>query len=260
MRFLVVIVAGAVLGLWFGGWAGLVIGGLAGSALAYLALRRWRRRVSEEFVETTFSVMGALCKADGVVSREEVQVFDRTLTRLQLTPDEKEAAKAAFNRGKTPHFDFEAKVRAFARLAPPGSTFFQLFLQLQRMAITADGELHPTEQAMLMKVARELGLSERDLSQLEALLRTTTSPPSMRDGVESAASESRLTDAYAVLGVAATASEGDIRSAHRTLTRENQPNQLASRGFPVSMQTVVEERAREIDSAFALVKKTRQFA
>jgi len=258
MRVLIGIVICALLGLWFAGFAGFVIGGLAGAAFGYFALRRWLRRVSEQFVETTFSVMGALCKADGVVTRAEIDVVEKILTRLHLTPEQREAAKAAFSRGKAPHFDLDGTVRAFARLAPPGSTFFQLFLQLQRTAINADGELHPTEQAMLMRVARLLGLSERDLAQLEALLRATTQTPSTRGGT--APRESRLADAYVVLGVSADASEGDIKNAYRKLIRDNHPDRLASKGLPESMRAVAEERTREINAAFDLVKRVRQFA
>lgn len=257
MRFLVIIVVCALLGLWFEGFLGFVIGGLAGGAFGYLALRRWLRRVNEQFIETTFSVMGALCKADGVVTRAEIDVVERNLTRLQLTPEQRAAAKAAFTRGKGAGFDLDGTVRAFARLAPPGSSFFQLFLQLQRTAINADGELHPSEQAMLMRVARLLGLSERDLAQLDALLRAAASTPSTRDR---APRESRLDDAYVMLGVRADATEAEIKNAYRKLIRENHPDRLASKGLPESMRAVAEERARELNAAFDLIKKLRQFA
>lgn len=258
MVFFVIVVVCALLGLWLTGLAGLVIGGLVGSAVAFLGMRRWLRRVSEQFIETTFSVMGALCKADGVITRAEIDVVERILVRLHLTPEQKAAAKTAFARGKTPHFDLDGTVREFARLAPPGSTFFQLFLQLQRTAITADGELHPTEQAMLLRVARQLGLAERDLAQLEALLRSATRSASNQDCSPSSASP--LADAYVALGVAPEASEDAIRTAYRKLIRENHPDRLASKGLPESMRTVAEERARELNTAFDLIKKARQFA
>ncbi|HET7543584.1 MAG TPA: co-chaperone DjlA [Polyangiaceae bacterium] len=258
MTFLVVIVVAALLGAWLGGFGGFVLGGLAGGAIGFFALRRWLGRTSEQFIETTFSVMGALCKADGVVTREEIQVVERILKRLQLTPEQTEKAKAAFTRGKAAHFDLDGTVQAFARLAPPGSAFFQLFLQLQRMAITADGALHPSEQAMLMRVARLLGLAERDLAQLEALLRATTRTTSTRDCAPP--SESRLDDAYLLLGVTPNASEEDIRSAYRKLIRDNHPDRLASKGLPHSMLAVAEERVKELNAAFSLIKQARQFA
>jgi DnaJ like chaperone protein len=257
MAILVVSVVGGLLGLWFGGFAGFVIGGLAGGVLGFFAARRSLRRVREQFIETTFSVMGALCKADGVVSGAEFDVVERIQRRLRLTRDQKEAARAAFNRGKKPYFDLERTLRAFARLAPPGSTFFQLFLQLQRVAITADGELHPAEQAMLKRVASQLGLTESDLAQLEALLRAATRTPSTRDPAQPW--ESRLADSYVMLGVTPDASEGDIRSAHRKMIRENHPDRLASKGLE-SLRAIAEERTKEMNAAFDLIEKARQFA
>lgn len=258
MLVLIVIVVVALLGALVGGVAGFVIGGLIGGALGFFLVGRLLRRAREQFIETTFSVMGALCKADGVVTRAELDVVERSFARLHLTPEQKEAAKEAFKRGKSPGFDLDGTVRGFARLAPPGSVFFQLFLQLQRTAINADGELHPSEQAMLLRVARQLGLSERDLAQLEALLRAATQTPSTRDCAPPR--ETRLADAYVVLGVNESASENEIRAAYRKTVRENHPDRLASKGLPESMRAVAEERTREINAAFALIKQSRQFA
>ena len=92
---------------------------------------------------------------------------------------------------------------------------------------------------------------------LESLLRAATCTPSTRDLTPR---DSRLADAYSVLGVSADASEGAIRSAYRQLVRENHPDRLASKGLPESMRAVVEERAREIHAAFDLIRQTRQFA
>src|SRR6188768_1669148 len=99
MAVLIVIVLSALLGFWWLGFAGLLLGGLLGGAFGFFALQRWLRRVREQFIETTFSVMGALCKADGVVTRAEIDVVERIQTRLHLTPEQKEAARTAFKRG-----------------------------------------------------------------------------------------------------------------------------------------------------------------
>jgi DnaJ like chaperone protein len=109
-----------------------------------------------------------------------------------------------------------------------------------------------------MRVARQLGLSEGDLAQLEAHLRGATRTTSTRDNPPSR--DSHLADAYVVLGLTPAASEGDTRSAYRKLIRENHPDRLASKGLPESMRAVAEERAREINAAYELIKKTRQFA
>ncbi|HEY0465773.1 MAG TPA: co-chaperone DjlA [Polyangiaceae bacterium] len=247
----------AFVGLWFFGFAGLVLGGIVGSALAYVALRERLRRVREQFIDTTFAVMGALCKADGVVSRGEIQAVEHTFALLRLAPEQKAKAKAAFNRGKAPGFDLDGTVAVFARVAPRGSILFQLFLQLQAMVVAADGEVHPAERAVLLRVARDLGLNERELAQLEALIRAAARPASAPD---SASPQPRLADAYAVLGISPEASESEIKQAYRKLIRENHPDKIASKGLPESMRSVAEARSREINAAFDLIKKTRQFA
>ena len=246
----------AFLGLWFYGFAGLVLGGMAGGVLAFLALRERLRRVREQFIETTFAVMGALCKADGLVTRDEIQVVEQTFTLLRLAPEQTAKAKAAFSRGKTPEFDLDGTVAVFARVAPRGSILFKLFLQLQVMVVAADGQVHPAERAVLLRVARDLGLDERELAQLEALLRAAARPASARD---SASSQQRLADAYAVLGITPDASENDSKNAYRKLIRENHPDKIASKGLPESMRSIAEARSREINAAYDLIKKTRNF-
>src|SRR6187399_1543591 len=92
----------AFVGLWFYGFAGFVLGGIVGSVLAYVARREQLRRVREQFIDATFAVMGALCKADGVVTRDEIRVVEQAFTWLRLAPEAKAQAKAAFTRGKAP--------------------------------------------------------------------------------------------------------------------------------------------------------------
>ena len=247
----------AFLGLWFYGLAGLLVGAMVGGVLTVLALRERLRRVREQFIETTFAVMGALCKADGVVTRDEIQVVEQIFTLLRLAPEQKAKAKAAFNRGKDSAFDLDGTVAVFARVAPRGSILFKLFLQLQLMVVAADGEVHPAERAVLLRVARDLGLGEGELAQLEALMRAAARPASAPG---STSPPQRLADAYAVLGISPEASESDIKRAYRELIRENHPDKIASKGLPESMRSVAEARSREINAAYDLIKAARQFA
>lgn len=250
----------ALIGLWWGGGAsGLVIGGIVGYVLASLAraaVRRRLLRLQADFLETTFSTMGALCKADGVVTREEIQVVERIFVQLQLSPEAKEVAKAAFNRGKLPDFDLDATVLGFARAAQ-GGVLAQLFLQLQLMAVAADGQVHPEERATLVRVARLLGFAESDLAQLEALLRAAAGG-SVAPGA--AAPAQRLEDAYAALGLTSEASESEVKRAYRKIMSENHPDRIAAKNLPESMRSIAEERAREINVAYDLIKNSRRFS
>lgn len=263
-RAMFLIVVGALLGLLFGGAKGLVVGGI----LAYFAgvvgrhlVARKLENVRASFLDSTFAVMGALCKADGVVTRDEIRTVEAMFERLRFTEEQKAAAKAAFNRGKAPDFDLDGQVRAFATTVGARGVLLQLFLQLQLTAVTADGAIHPAERTMLVSIARTLGLGDLDIARLEALLRAASAGPFGEAGAPHAPpSRDRLQDAYTALGVSPEASDDEIKRAYRRMMRETHPDRLASQGLPEAMRQVAEERAREINAAFDLIKRARNFA
>lgn len=248
---------GALLGAIFGGFPGLIVGALLGSA-AGVALRHFvignLQVAQSQLLDSTFAVMGAICKADNVVTRDEINAVEQMFGMLKLQDEQRQQARAAFDRGKQADFDLDAAVDQFAQLSRRRSPLIQLFLQLQCMAVAADGRVHPAEHAMLVRIARRLGLHEADVSQLEALLRAATGGPSAAGGPPT---QDRLADAYTALGITAAASPAEIKRAYRKLISKNHPDKLASRGLPDSMRPVAEERSREINSAYDLIKAAR---
>ena len=122
-----------------------------------------------------------------------------------------------------------------------------MFLQMQLAAVAADGEVHAEEHALLLRIARGLGLSEADVQRLEAALRGGGRGPSRDD----------LAAAYATLGVQADASDSEVRQAYRRLMSENHPDKLAAKGLPESMRPVAEEKTRNITAAYDRIKTAR---
>ena len=256
----IIILICSIVGQRFGGFVGLVLGAAFGYVLSNLLSARATaglQEVRSQFLETSFAVMGALCKADGVVTRDEIRVTEQLFVRLGLSPEQSQAAKAAFNRGKASDFDLDAEVDDFVRATRGGGVLLQLFLQMQLLAVAADGQVHPAERAMLVRVARRLGLSEADVAQLEALLRASAEGGTPSGG---APSQQRLDDAYVALGVKPDASESEIKRAYRKLISDNHPDRLAAKGMPESMRAIAEERAREINVAYDLIKRAREFS
>ena len=250
-------IIGAFIGAIVGGLPGFVIGGFIGYGAGFLlrqSLLGGLRVVQSQLLESVFAVMGALCKADNLITRDEINAVEQMFGMLNLQGEQREQAKAAFNRGKQPEFDLDAAVDQFARISHGRRPLVQLFLQLQVMAISADGRVDPTEHAMLVRIARRLGLSEADVSQLEALLRAGTTGPSGRGARPT---QSKLADAYIALGVTPDTDAAGIKRAYRKLISQNHPDKLAARGLPESMRAVAEERSREINSAYDLIKEAR---
>lgn len=254
-----IILVGAILGAIIGGFNGLLIG----AALGYLASRAIQQSIlgglrvaQSQLIDSTFSIMGALCKADRVVTRDEINVVEQIFDMLRLGGEQRQAAKAAFNRGKQSDFDLDAAVDRFALLSHRRAPLLQLFLQLQCMAVAADGNVEPVEHEMLVRIARRLGLHERDVAQLEALLRAAARGPS---GTDRPTSKQRVDDAYEALGISPDADSAEIKLAYRRLMNQNHPDKLAARGLPDSMRAVAEERSREINAAYDLIKEARKF-
>jgi DnaJ like chaperone protein len=249
---------GALLGAIFGGFPGALIGGLVGY-FAGIALHRsviGNLQIAQaRLIESTFSIMGALCKADSVVTRDEIKAVEQVFKLLNVHGERRAEAKAAFNLGKQADFDLDAAVDRFAQISRGRAPLVQLFLQVQCMAVAADGKIHPAEHSMLVRIARRLGLSESDVLQLEALLRSAIGGGRGASG--GPPPEDRLADAYTALGVSASASPAEIKRAYRKLIGQNHPDKLAARGLPESMRPVAEERSREINSAYDLIKNTR---
>jgi DnaJ like chaperone protein len=254
---MIFVAIGAFIGLLIGRFPGLVVGAAIGYAISW-GLRQsilGRLQVAQsELIESTFSIMGALCKADRVVSRDEIRAAETMFDRLHLNAGLREEAKAAFNRGKEPDFDLDAAVDRFARIGRGRGPLLQLFLQIQVVAVAADGNVHPAEHEMLVRIARRLGLSERDVAQLEALLRAASAGPSTAGGPPSKA---RLEDAYAALGVSSQASDSEVKRAYRKLMSQNHPDKLVAKGLPESMMRVAQERTAQIRAAYETIRDSR---
>ena len=258
MLFLIIIFA--LVGLWVDGIFGLAVGGALGYVVGLVVraiLRKGLRLLQAQFIESTFAVMGALCKADGVVTRDEIRATEELFIRLGLSSAQKETAKAAFNRGKGADFALDAEVDRFVRSSRRSRVLFQVFLQVQLIAVAADGKVHPAERVMLVRVARRLGMSDADVAQLEALLRAAMSGAASPSGTPL---KQQLEDAYAALGLAPEASASEIKRAYRKLMTENHPDRLAANGMPESMRNFAEERSRELNAAYDLIRKARDIS
>src|SRR3546814_11996333 len=95
--------------------------------------------------------MGAVGKADGQVTHDEIRIAEMLFDRLHLSGVARESAKHAFNRGKSPGFDVDAEVQRFARAARGQRVLHPMFLQVQLSAVSDDGYAH---QAMRTAACR----------------------------------------------------------------------------------------------------------
>jgi len=239
---------------------GFLVGGPVGAVLLG-AIVWWIRRstpmgflrdlkaTQRQFLDSTFAVMGALCKADGRVTSAEIRTAESLFERLRLNPQARRSAQTAFQRGKTVGFDIDSELRLFMKRCGRNRALLSMFLQIQLSAVAADGVLHPAEHQMLLRIARGLRLPESEVRRLEVMLGA---------GVQGApASADALAAAYDLLGLTPEASDTEVKKSYRRHVSQNHPDKLAARGLPDSMRELAEERTREIVEAHDTIMAAR---
>ncbi|MBK1872681.1 co-chaperone DjlA [Marinobacter sp. 1-3A] len=250
-------IIGGLIGYSFGKFPGFLVGAALGAFLLNRAKSRLIGKlqgIQSGFIESVFAVMGALCKADGVVSKDEIQMAEAMFVRFRLNEAQREAAKAAFSRGKAKNFDLDAELRHFLAISGRQPAILQMFLQVQVSAVAADGVVHPAEHEMLVRIARGLGLPESQVDQLEAMLRGAHAG---QTGSQRSTAQ-QTDDAYKVLGVSPSISDAELKKVYRKLMSENHPDKIAGRGLPESMREMAEERTQEITHAYDVIKESRK--
>lgn len=253
------IVIGGLLGSAIAGPIGFIVGAVLSGTLAHFANRQARRRLKglqHRFLDGVFSVMGALCKADGQVTRDEIRAAEAFFDRFRLNDAQRQRARDQFNRGKQDDFDLDEELASLRRVIGMQPMLLQTFLQCQVAAVAADGKVSEPEHDMLVRVARGLGLPEGQVAQLEALLRGAASGA----GNSGQTTEQQLQDAYQALGVSSEDSDATIKKAYRKLMSENHPDKLKARGMSESMRDMAEERTAEISHAYDVIKAARKEA
>lgn len=279
-------VLGAGAGLAVGGPLGALVGAALGHGVDRLGLleRRSERGPSGGpgrggparggFLYPTFAVMGHLAKADGRVSEPEIALAESVMVRLQLSAQQRRAAIASFNEGKSPAFPLDRVLGALRQDATGRGVMLRLFLDIQFQMAYADGGPGTEQTRLLGHIARHLDISDALFSALDQMARfrrSSTGAGRERAGSWTgrtrggpgakqrppAGARSGLAAAYAVLGVESTASETEVKRAYRRLLSKNHPDKLVSKGLPPEMLKLADEKTYQIRRAYETISRAR---
>ncbi len=257
-------IVGGAFGFMLGGPLGAVLGaalghkfdqGLEGLRLEHPGLDPGDpERVQSAFFTATFSVMGAIAKADGRVTRDEISAAEQVMAQMGLNAAQREAAIALFREGKSPDFPLRDVVGQFRRECHRRRNLMRMFIEIQLFAAYADGTLHAAERSLLADICEWLGFSRMEFEELESMARAE------RHQYEAASAQQgpSLEDAYATLGISPDASDAEVKKAYRRLISRHHPDKLVSKGLPEEMMKMAAQKTHEIRQAYEMIRDARK--
>lgn len=264
-------IIGAFIGARFMGFFGALIG-FFGTIYLRRKIRQGafnpelKRRRETTFVETVFTLMGALAKADGRVSEQEIAHAEKVIARMGLTDARRQQAIEYFRKGTQPHFDVDAQVAQFNAVCGQAFNLRNVLISHLVSSVMADGKIHDAEIPLLRRIGAGLGLN---MAMLEALFNQarggfgfggySQSHQGQNGGgyAHRPNSANALNDAYSVLGASASDSDAQIKRKYRKLMSEHHPDKLTGQGMPEDMIEMATEQAKSIQAAYDLIKKSR---
>jgi DnaJ like chaperone protein len=269
---------GKVLGGAFGFLMGGPLGAVLGSAVGHQYDRGKRppgrddprlesgdqQRVQMAFFRATFSVMGHLAKADGSVSRAEIDIARAVMGRLELSEELRKMAIQLFNEGKQSDFPINEALERFRMECHRRYSLIRVFLEIQLETAYADGPLRPGEEQLLLQIADRVHLSRFDFYTIKA--RIDAEYRLKRAGYDrdwrrapSSGRQPSLEDMYAVLGITSKASDSEIKRAYRRLVSQHHPDKLVASGLPEEMVRLATEKTQQIRKAYERIAQSRNF-
>lgn len=268
-------IIGAFIGARFMGFFGALIG-FFGTIYIRRKIRQGafnpelKRRRETTFVQTVFTLMGALAKSDGRVSEEEIAHAEKVIARMGLTDARRQEAIDYFRQGTQPDFDLDSQLAQFNAVCGQAFNLRNVLISHLVSSAIADGKIDEAEIALLKRIGAGLGLN---MAMLDALFNQARGgfgfggaggyqngqgyQGQSGAGYGRPNSANALNDAYSVLGVAPTDSDAQIKRKYRKLMSEHHPDKLTGQGMPEDMIEMATERAQSIQIAYDLIKKSR---
>ena len=215
-----------------------------------------QQRVQTAFFTATFSVMGAVAKADGRVTADEIALAKAVMTEMALSEEMRETAIRLFNEGKSDSFPLDDVLAQFRKECHRRQNLMQMFMEIQLQAAYADGKLDPAEDNLLKDICGCLGISELLYRQLERMIRAERG----FGGGGRTAGRSKgpsLEDAYNLLNMTPDSSDAAVKKAYRRLMNQHHPDKLVAKGLPEEMMKMAAKKTHEIKQAYEIIKKSR---
>lgn len=205
----------------------------------YLGLDRLNGGPVQSRVAFTIALVtlaAKMSKADGVSTGVEAEVFERL---FDVPEDERSHLKRVFDLASQDVAGFEIYAGRMAKLLADEPELKISVLECLFHVASADGILHPGEDAFLARVA---GIFEVPDADYKTVRRAFVHDPD---------------NPYDVLGVSSKANDEEIKQQYRRLVREHHPDALVAKGVPPEFLAASSRRLAAINVAYESILSER---
>lgn len=235
-------ILGGAAGFALGGPLGAFIGAVAGHAVDKLSHGSGGTQTADATKQIAFTigviVLGAkLAKADGKVTRDEVDAFKRV---FQIPPEEMKNVGRVFDQARKDSQGYEPYARQLARMFADNPAVLEELLGGLFHIARADGNITEDELVYLEQLAGFFGFDAPAWDRIRAA----------NVGMEKG-------DPFRILGVSRDDSNEAIRAAHRKLVVENHPDRLVAQGMPQEFVDMANEKVATMNAAYDEIRKLR---
>lgn len=242
----------SVWGKIIGGTAGFALGGPLGAIMGVMAgnifdksrksstpFKGIPNQQKQHIFALSVIILGAkLAKADGVVTKDEVQAFKE---KFKISPNDMEQVGKIFNEAQKTSYGFESIAQQVSELFKDNRIVLEELLNNLFYIAEADGKITDQELVFLKNVS---SIFKFDEGVFQRIYQTRLND--------------KKSDPYKVLGVKRTDSDEGIRKAWLKLTKEHHPDNLIAKGLPFEFIKQSTSEMSSINAAYDKIQKLRE--
>ncbi|MEO6758774.1 MAG: TerB family tellurite resistance protein [Saprospiraceae bacterium] len=241
---------GSIMGFFFGSMLGHYLLDYPKEKEAEQSDFKAYKRRQGAFIYHVFTLCAKIAKADGSVSRGEINFMEQ-LMRQQFRLNDLGRADAikTWKNSKNSNTPFEVVVRTFYQDFGRERHQVLNMMDLLFAAAAADGGLHPREEVLLKQAAHILGINGPKYQSIKSRYYHIPQQEQRWNALD---------PHYAILGARASESMSDIKKKFHVLAMQWHPDKVAARGGSPDALRHAKEKFQQINNAYERIVEARK--